>query len=55
VVKYLSKRGLAMYHPYAASIVAIIAGILILVQPKLLNYVVALYLIIVGALGLLHP
>ncbi len=29
------------------------AGILILVKPRLLNYVVAIYLIVVGAVGLL--
>jgi threonine/homoserine efflux transporter RhtA len=43
------------YHPSAAPIVALIAGVLILVQPKLLNYIVAIYLIIVGVLGLVHP
>jgi hypothetical protein len=32
--------------------VAIIAGILILIFPRLLNYVVALYLIIIGLIGL---
>jgi hypothetical protein len=31
---------------------ALIAGILILVVPRLLNYIVALYLIIIGLLGL---
>ncbi len=36
-----------------APIVALIAGILILFMPRLLNYIVALYLIIVGILGLL--
>ena len=36
-----------------ASIIALIAGILILIRPRLLNYVVALYLIIIGVLGLL--
>jgi hypothetical protein len=35
-----------------APLVALIAGILILVAPRLLNYVVAIYLIIVGLLGL---
>lgn len=35
-----------------APIVALIAGILILLVPRLLNYVVALYLIIIGILGL---
>ena len=33
-------------------IVALIAGILILVLPRLLNYIIALYLIIVGIVGL---
>jgi DUF3096 family protein len=33
-------------------LVALIAGILILVVPRLLNFIVALYLIIVGVAGL---
>ena len=33
-------------------IVALIAGILILIIPSLLNYIVAIYLIIIGILGL---
>ncbi|HVC56874.1 MAG TPA: DUF3096 domain-containing protein [Stellaceae bacterium] len=33
-------------------IVALIAGVLILLVPRLLNYVVAIYLIIVGVTGL---
>jgi threonine/homoserine efflux transporter RhtA len=33
-------------------IIALVGGILILVQPKLLNYVVAIYLIVVGVTGL---
>jgi hypothetical protein len=33
-------------------LVALIAGILILIVPRLLNYVVAIYLIIVGFVGL---
>lgn len=33
--------------------VALIAGILILIAPRLLRYVVAIYLIIIGASGLL--
>jgi hypothetical protein len=36
-----------------APLVALIAGILILFMPRLLNYIVALYLIIIGVLGLL--
>jgi hypothetical protein len=34
-------------------VVALIAGILILVIPRLLNYIIALYLIIIGILGLM--
>jgi len=36
----------------AAPIVALIAGILILLVPRILNYVVAIYLIVIGLLGL---
>jgi hypothetical protein len=35
-----------------APILALIAGILILFIPRLLNYIVALYLIIIGIVGL---
>ena len=35
-------------------LISLIAGILILVIPRLLSYIVASYLIVVGALGLLH-
>jgi hypothetical protein len=35
-----------------APLVALLAGILILVMPRLLNYIVALYLIVTGLLGL---
>lgn len=34
------------------SIIAIIAGILILAIPRLLNYIIGIYLLIVGVLGL---
>lgn len=34
------------------AIIALAAGVLILVFPRLLNYIVAIYLIIVGLLGL---
>jgi hypothetical protein len=37
-----------------APLVALLAGILILVVPRILNYVVALYLIVIGVLGLLQ-
>ena len=38
---------------YLGPIIARSAGILSLVQPRLLNYVVAIYLIIFGILGLI--
>jgi Protein of unknown function (DUF3096) len=33
-------------------LVSLIAGILILVMPRLLNYIVAIYLIVMGLIGL---
>ncbi len=33
-------------------IVALIAGIFILIMPRLLNFIVAIYLIVIGVLGL---
>ena len=36
----------------AAPILALIAGIIILIAPRTLNYVVALYLVLIGILGL---
>jgi DUF3096 family protein len=35
-----------------APIVSLIAGIIILIAPRLLNYIVAIYLIIIGLLGI---
>lgn len=35
-----------------APLVSLVAGILILIVPRLLNYIVAAYLIVVGVLGL---
>jgi len=39
-------------HVTTGPIVSLIAGILILVIPRLLNYIVAIYLIVIGLLGL---
>jgi hypothetical protein len=35
-----------------APLIALIAGILILLMPRLLNFIVAIYLIVIGVLGL---
>lgn len=40
-------------HPWFNPILAIVVGILILIFPALLNLIVALYLIITGAMGLI--
>jgi len=40
-------------HALLAPIISLIAGILILAIPRLLNYIVAIYLIVVGLLGIL--
>ncbi len=40
-------------HPIASPIIALIAGILILIYPSLLNFVVAIYLILIGIMGIL--
>jgi len=41
------------FHIELAPLISLLAGILILVVPKLLNYIVAIYLITLGILGLL--
>jgi len=42
-----------MYSALLQPIIALVAGILILIRPALLNYIVAFYLIFVGVVGLL--
>jgi type IV secretory pathway VirJ component len=42
------------FHVMLTPLLSLIAGILILLVPRLLNYIVAIYLIAIGALGLLH-
>jgi hypothetical protein len=39
-------------HPLFSPIFSLIAGILVLIFPTILNYIVAVYLIITGLLGL---
>ena len=39
-------------HLTIGPLVSLVAGVLILVMPRLLNYIVAIYLIIIGLLGL---
>jgi len=42
-----------MLHPIVAPVFSLVAGILILAFPQLLNLVVAIYLIVVGIVGIL--
>ncbi len=41
-------------HVELVPLMSLLAGVLILVMPKLLNYVVAIYLILVGLVGLVN-
>ena len=43
---------MALTAAHIAPLFALIAGILILIMPNLLNYIVAIYLIVVGLIGL---
>jgi hypothetical protein len=39
-------------HPLVYPVFSLVAGILVLIFPTILNYIVAIYLILVGILGL---
>lgn len=43
-----------MPHHLISPVVSIIAGIIVLIYPKILNYVVAIYLILFGILEFLN-
>jgi hypothetical protein len=40
-------------HPIIYPVFALIAGILILIFPPILNFIVAIYLILIGILGII--
>jgi hypothetical protein len=44
----------AMDPVLLSPLIALVAGILILLMPRILNYVVAIYLIAIGIIGLAH-
>jgi hypothetical protein len=44
-------RRMHLVH-HIGPVAALVAGILILLMPRLLNFIVAIYLIIIGAVGL---
>jgi hypothetical protein len=48
-----SSTGASMpYIQHIGPVTALIAGVLILIMPRLLNYIIALYLIVTGLVGL---
>jgi hypothetical protein len=51
------KGRLLNIHLGLTPLISLLAGILILMMPKLLNYIIAFYLIAIGLIGLLgiHP
>ena len=50
----LDHRGTSLnIHVGLAPVISLLAGILILVLPRLLNFIVAVYLIVIGLIGLL--
>jgi hypothetical protein len=49
---FWSAKAMTLTIAHMQPIVSLLAGILILVMPRLLNYIVAIYLIITGVLGL---
>jgi hypothetical protein len=49
---FLRKDKVMNLHLTIGPVLALIAGIVILIVPKFLNFIVAIYLIIVGILGI---
>jgi len=47
-----SRLPVTLHVHHIVPVVSIVAGVLILIQPRLLNYIVAIYLILAGLLGL---
>jgi hypothetical protein len=39
-------------HLSIGPLISLVAGVLILIMPRLLNYIIAIYLIIIGLVGL---
>ena len=44
--------GVTIHYALVSPFLALLAGILILIVPSILNYVVAIYLILVGLIGI---
>jgi len=46
------EKEMVITSAHIPAIVALIAGLLILIMPRLLNFIVAIYLIVIGLVGL---
>jgi hypothetical protein len=51
-VRDITEHAMSITIGHLAPVVALICGILILIMPRLLNYIVAIYLIVTGIIGL---
>ena len=51
-IRYIFRSTTMALNLSLTPIVSLLAGILILVVPRMLNYIVAIYLILVGMIGL---
>jgi hypothetical protein len=40
-------------HPMTGPVITLLAGILVLVFPAILNYIVGIYLVIIGIMGIM--
>jgi Protein of unknown function (DUF3096) len=45
-------EAITIHYTLISPLIAVLAGILILIIPRLLNYIVAIYLILIGLIGL---
>jgi len=50
----LDPNHIDVLHVDGRPVLSLIAGILILIFPRLLSYIVAIYLMVAGLLGLIH-
>jgi hypothetical protein len=51
-IRFIPERIAMNIHLTLGPLMALIAGILILIVPRLLNFIVAIYLILIGVIGL---
>ncbi len=52
-IKALNFKGGKMLHKLIGPIITLAAGVLILIFPEVLNFIVAFYLMLIGILGII--